>query len=119
MQKNQEIIYQINPHMFTPTGTLLEASKMLPHLQKTGVTMVYLFAIWKADDSMDERFWSERQKKSGLNNPKNPYRIADYFQVDEDYGGNEQRAVFIKKAHQLGLKVMLDLVYYHCAPNAN
>jgi len=53
-----------------------------------------------------------------LNNPKNPYRIADYFQVDEDYGGNEQLAVFIKKAHKLGLKVMLDLVYYHCAPNA-
>ena len=119
MDKDKLIIYQINPSMFTHQGTLREAKKLLPHIASCGVNVAYLFAICKVDDSKDRKYWSPRQKKSKLNNPKNPYRIEDYYTIDEDYGGNEQLHEFVKEAHKLGLKVMLDLVYMHCAPHAN
>lgn len=118
MDKDKLVIYQINPNMFTHEGTLNAAKKMLPHIASLGVNVAYLFAICKSDTSKDRKCWSERQKKSKLNNPKNPYRIDDYFTIDEDYGGNEQLHAFVDEAHQLGLKVMLDLVYVHCGPNS-
>ena len=118
MDKNRLVMYQINPRMFTPQGTLRAAKELLPHIKNIGANVAYLFAICKEDDSKDRKFWSKRQKKSKLNNPKNPYRISDYFEVDEEFGGNEQLAEFVKEAHKLGLYVMMDLVYFHCAPNA-
>ena len=118
MDKNKLIIYQINPRMFTHMGNLREAKKLLPHIKSLGVNVAYLFAICKEDDSKDRKFWSRRQKKSKLNNPKNPYRISDYFSIDEEFGGNEQLKEFIDEAHKLGLYVMMDLVYFHCSPTA-
>ena len=118
MDKNKLIIYQINPRMFTPQGTLKAAKELLPHLASLGVNVVYLFSICKEDDSEDQTYWSRRQKASGLNNPKNPYRIADYYAIDEEYGGEEQFRDFVEAAHGLGMAVMMDIVYFHCAPNA-
>ena len=118
MDKSRLILYQINPRMFTPQGTLRAAKALLPHIASIGVNVVYLFSVCKEDDSEDRAFWSERQKKSNLNNPKNPYRIADYFSVDEEYGGNAQLKEFVEEAHKVGLSVMMDLVYFHCAPDA-
>lgn len=118
MNKNKLVVYQINPRMFTPQGTLGAAKQLLPHIASMGVNVAYVFAICKEEDSKDRHFWSKRQKKSKTNNPKNPYRIADYFEVDEEFGGNEQLKEFVEEAHRLGLYVMLDLVYMHCAPNA-
>jgi glycosidase len=118
MDKNRLIIYQINPRMFTLPGTLSAAAKLLPHLSSVGVNTVYLFSICKEDDSEDRDFWSVRQKASGLNNPKNPYRIADYYAIDEEYGGNEELRIFVEEAHRLDMAVMMDIVYFHCAPNS-
>ena len=58
------------------------------------------------------------KKASGIENPKNPYRIKDYFAIDEEYGTDEDLRAFVRKAHRLGLKVLLDLVYFHCGPTA-
>lgn len=118
MDKDKLIIYQINPNMFTHEGTLGAAKKLLPHIASLGVNVAYLFAICKSDTSKDRKYWSERQKKSKLNNPKNPYRVDDYFTIDEDYGGNAQLHDFVEEAHRLGLKVMMDAVYMHCGPNS-
>ena len=66
----------------------------------------------------DRTTWSERQISFKTNNPKNPYKIADYFNVDEEYGTNEDLKEFVKEAHKNGLKVLFDLVYRHCGKNA-
>ena len=103
---------------FTPEGTLNAAAKLLPHIKKCGFTIVYLCPVCCQDDDKRKEYWSERQKDSKLNNPKNPYRISDYYNVDPEYGTNEDLKVFISAAHKLGLKVILDLVYFHCGPKA-
>jgi glycosidase len=112
------VMYQIQPRAFTPEGSLKAAAEKLPYLKETGVTIVYLLPVFKMDGKMDRSFWSPRQVKSGFNNPKNQYCIADYFHVDEEYGTDDDLRAFCRKAHELGMKVIFDLVYFHCAPHA-
>ena len=111
-------IYQILLPLFTQEGTLKSAEEMLEHVKSTGVDIVYLCPIAEADDGANPEFWSKRQKASKTGNPKNPYRIKDYYKVDPMFGSDADLKSFVDKAHSLGLKVILDLVYYHCGPNA-
>ena len=110
------VIYQIFLRPFTPEGTLKSAADMLPHLASLGVDILYLCPVAEADDDPRPEFWSPRQKHCGLNNPKNPYRIKDYFKIDPEYGDDDALKDFVRDAHELGMRVILDLVYYHCGP---
>ena len=112
------VMYQIQPRAFTPEGTLAAAKAKLPYLKDLGVTIAYLVPVMKMDTDMDQGFWSPRQIRSGFNNPKNQYRIADYFHVDEEYGTDQDLKDFCAEAHRLGMKVVFDLVYLHCGPTA-
>lgn len=94
------------------------AAKKLPYLHDLGITIVYLVPVMKMDTDMDKGFWSPRQIKSGFGNPKNQYRIADYFHVDEEYGTDQDLRNFCAEAHRLGMRVLFDLVYLHCGPTA-
>ena len=113
-----DVIYQINMRTFTSEGTVAAATKLLPHLKDMGVDIVYTCPLVCSDDDMDEEGWSKRQKAAGVGNPKNSYRISDYFSTDPEYGTDEDVEAFVKEAHRLGLRVMFDLVYMHCGPNA-
>lgn len=118
MKTTEISIYQLSLRVFTPEGTLCAAEKMLPMLADLGPKYIQLVALTKADDSEDRTYWSNRQIAAGTNNPKNSYRMKDYFHVDEEYGTDEDFRDFIKAAHKLGLKIILDLVYLHCGPEA-
>ena len=112
------VIYQLFLRAFTPQGTIKSAEKMLPHIASLGVDYVYLCPVARADDDPDLSRFSDRQMRSGFGNPKNPYRIKDYFEIDPEYGTSEDLAGYIEKAHRLGMRVILDLVYFHCGPSA-
>ena len=112
------VMYQIQPRAFTPEGTLAAAAARLPKLAELGVTIVYLCPIFVADDDGDVSGWSSRQKKSGMNNPRNPYRMKDFYHVDPEYGTDQDLKDFVAAAHRLRLRVMLDMVYLHCGPTA-
>ena len=112
------VMYQIQPRAFTPEGTLKAAEKKLAYLKDLGVTIAYLVPVMKMDADGDKSFWSPRQIRSGFDNPKNQYRIADYFHVDEEYGTDQDLKDFCAAAHRLGMKVVFDLVYLHCGPTA-
>lgn len=110
--------YQIQLRAFTREGTIRAAAEKLPHLKDIGVGTVYLCPVFVTDDDMDVSGWSKRQIASGFGNPKNPYRISDYFHVDEEYGTDQDLRDFIREAHNLGIRVLLDIVYTHCGPRA-
>jgi len=112
------IIYQLSPRSFTPDGTLNAATRLLPYVASLGVDIVYLNPVFCADSDPDLTTWSPRQKASLTNNPNNPYKMADYFHVDEEYGTDEDLKAFVAEAHRNGLKVLFDLVYLHCGRNA-
>lgn len=111
-------IYQINPRTFSPEGTIAAVTKELPFLKELGFTVMYLCPIFEEDDSDDPTYLSPRQLASQTGNPKNPYRMNDYFKIDSEYGTIDDLREFVAEAHRLGLRVMLDLVYLHIGPNA-
>lgn len=111
------VVYQISLRSFTREGTFRAAERMLPHVRKACVDIVYLTPFVKMDTDMDRRGWSPRQIASGFESPKNPYRISDYSKVDIEYGSKEDAVSFVNTAHGLGMKVVFDLVYLHCGPN--
>ena len=112
------VMYQIQPRAFTPEGTLKAATARLPGLAKLGVDILYVCPVFVSDDDPNLEGWSPRQKKSGMNNPRNPYRMKDYYHVDPEYGTDDDLKTFIAEAHRLGMRVLLDMVYLHCGPRA-
>ncbi len=111
-------IYQINPRTFSPEGTLNAVTRELPKLKELGFSIMYLCPIFEEDASENRANWSERQKKYGTENPKNPYRMNDYFTIDSEYGTMDDLRGLIDAAHTLGMRVLLDLVYLHIGPDA-
>ena len=113
---SKAVIYQLYPRTFTSEGTLKEAEKLIPHLHDLGIDIISMSACNTEETSPHGQ--SVRQIASGMNNIKNPYRISDYFNVDEEYGTMDDLRDFVKAAHKYGLKVLIDLVYLHCGANA-
>lgn len=112
------VMYQVWLRGFTPEGTLRAATKRLPSVAELGANIIYLCPVQLQDADMRQEFWSKRQKASGTNNPRNPYRIKDYNRVDPEYGSEADLRAFIATAHKLGLRVLMDLVYFHCGPTS-
>ena len=112
----QGVMYQLWLRGFTPEGTLKAAEARLPKVAELGATVIYLSPVCLQDDDMRKEHWAPRQRKT--DNPRNPYRIKDYFEVDPEYGTKEDLRAFVKEAHRLGLRVLMDMVYVHCGPTA-
>ena len=111
-------VYQINPRTFCAGGTIADVTDELPFLKELGFKIMYLCPVFEEDDSDDRSFWSDRQLRSETGNPKNPYRMNDYFKIDPEYGTEDDLRRFVDTAHKLGMHVLLDLVYAHIGPNA-
>lgn len=111
------VVYQIALRNFTREGNFRAAERMLDHVKSLGVDIVYLTPFVEMDRDMAWSGWSPRQRNSGYHTPKNPYRISDYDKVDPEYGSDADFQSFNDRAHALGMKVYMDLVYLHCGPN--
>lgn len=94
-------IYELWPSMFSKEGNLRGAIAGLHNVAELGATIVYLGPIAKRAGSAIA----------------SPYSIADYNQIDPEAGTDQDLRDFVTAAHRLGLKVMLDIVYYHTAPD--
>jgi glycosidase len=99
-------IYQVWMRAFTPDGTLQAAAKKLPHIAGLGASIVYLSPLQAAS--------SVGGKEKGWGLP-GPYGIQDYDRLDPEYGTETDLKAFTAKAHDLGLKVVMDVVLYHMA----
>lgn len=112
------VMYQIFLRRFTAEGTLKAAEAKLPMLAELGIDLVYLCPVCVADTDTDKAGWSPRHHASGSEDPRNPYRISDYYTIDPEYGTDQDLRDFIATAHRLGMRVLLDIVFFHCGPTA-
>ncbi|HEX6545854.1 MAG TPA: alpha-amylase family glycosyl hydrolase [Bryobacteraceae bacterium] len=94
-------IYEVWLNSFTEQGTLRSAISRLPKVAELGAKVVYLGPI---------------AKRSAIPH-SSPYSIADYNAIEPQFGNENDLRDFVAAAHKLGLKVMLDIVYYHTAPD--
>ena len=76
-------------------GNLKGITEKLPYLKELGISGIYMTPIFR----------------SGSNHKYNTY---DYREVDPDFGTEEDLIELIDKAHEMGIRVMLDAVINHC-----
>lgn len=95
-------IYELWLNAFSKEGTLRGAIPGLHRISDLGANVIYLGPI----------------AKRSANPHASPYNIADYNAIDPLYGTEQDLHDFVAAAHKLNLKVMLDIVYYHTAPDS-
>ena len=76
-------------------GNLQGIIDRLDYLQSLGITGIYMTPI--------------NQARS-----QHKYDTKDYLTVDESFGTNETLRELVKKAHEHGIKIVLDGVFNHC-----
>ena len=95
------VIYQVYVRNHTKNGTFTEAKADLERIRSMGVDIVYFMPIHPI----------------GLLNKKGslgcPYSIKDYRTVNPEYGTLQDFSALLERAHQLGLRVMIDVVFNH------
>ncbi len=75
-------------------GTLWGVAEKLDYIESLGVNCIYLNPIFEA-----------------YSNHK--YDTADFLSVDKSFGGDDALAYLIERAHERGIKIILDGVFNH------
>ncbi len=96
------VIYELHVGTFTPQGTFESAIEKLQHLKDLGITVVEVMPVAATPGT---RNWG--------------YDGVSPYAVQANYGGPEALRRFVDSAHQLGLAVILDVVYNHLGPEGN
>ena len=94
------VIYQIYPRSFQDSngdgiGDLRGITQRLPYVARLGVDAIWLSPFFKSP-----------MKDMG-------YDVSDYCDVDPSFGTLEDFDAMVARAHELGLKVMIDQVLSH------
>ena len=97
------VLYEIYVRNHGLNGTFADVEADLPRIQALGVNIVWFMPIHPI---------GQVNKKGSLGCP---YSIADYGEVNPEYGTKADFSRLIERAHALGLKVMIDVVYNHTA----
>ena len=95
----EHVIYELHVGTFTPEGTFAAARERLHTLRDLGVTAVELMPV---ADFPGGRNWG--------------YDGVCLFAPSRAYGRPEDLRSFVDAAHELGLAVILDVVYNHLGP---
>ena len=109
-----KVVYQIFPSRFAATepvdkelwykapitpmddlhGNLRGIIEHLDDIQNLGIDVLYMTPIFQSDSC-------------------HKYDTTDYYQIDPSFGTTEDLKELVQKAHERGLKVVLDAVYNH------
>lgn len=96
------VIYELHLGTFTSEGTWQAAAAQLPELARIGITMIEVMPIAEFPGDFG---WG--------------YDGVDLFAPSHLYGAPEDARAFVNRAHQLGIMVILDVVYNHVGPDGN
>ena len=120
----KSVVYQVYPRSFMDSngdgiGDLGGITMKLPYLAYLGIDVIWLSPIYKSpndDNGYDiylgiDVIWLSPIYKSP--NDDNGYDISDYQAIMDEFGNMADFQELLKTAHDLGLKIMLDLVVNH------
>lgn len=100
------VVYEMNVRQLTPEGTFRAAAGELPMLKEIGVDIVWLMPVHPI---------GVLERKGTLGSY---YAPKNYKEVNPEFGTLEDFDFFLKTAHDLGLKVILDWVANHTSPDS-
>jgi maltooligosyltrehalose trehalohydrolase len=96
------VIYELHVGTFTPQGTLDAAIARLPYLKALGITVIEIMPVAAFPGT---RNWG--------------YDGVSPYAVQASYGGPDALKRLVNAAHEIGLGVMLDVVYNHLGNEGN
>jgi cyclomaltodextrinase len=96
------IIYSIYPSIFSSEHSFNAITTQLGRLKELGATVIWLMPITPIGHEIN-----------GHPSVDSPYCVHDYYAVNPDYGTASDLHKLIRRAHQLGLKLMFDEVLNH------
>ncbi len=99
---HEQVLYELHVGTFSPAGTFDGAIDQLPHLLELGVTAIELMPVWQFPGG---RNWG--------------YDGVLQYAVQDTYGGPEGLRRLVDAAHDVGIAVILDVVYNHIGPEGN
>ena len=99
-------IYQVFIRNYTQEGTFTAAISRLHEIAELGCSWIYLTPIHPIGTV-------NRKGSAG-----SPYAIRDYRSINPELGSLDDFKQFIAAVHSLGLKLMIDVVYNHTAPDS-
>ena len=97
-------IYEVNTRQYTPEGTFNAFAKHLDRLKKMGVQTLWFMPINPI---------SLKDRKRDSTELGSYYAVADYRKINPEYGTMQDWKNLVNKAHQMGLKVIIDWVPTH------
>lgn len=97
----QSNIYEVNLRQYGANGSFTGFQKELPRLKQMGVQILWFMPITPI---------SQKDRKGTLGSY---YAVQNYRAVNSEYGTMAQWKALVKKAHQLGFKVITDWVPNH------
>jgi maltooligosyltrehalose trehalohydrolase len=95
-----QVIYEMHIGTFTKEGTWNAAAALLPRLTDTGVTLLEIMPVADFPGGFG---WG--------------YDCVDFYAPTRLYGRPDDFRAFVNRAHELGLGVILDVVYNHQGPD--
>ncbi|WAM36482.1 alpha-amylase family glycosyl hydrolase [Caldicellulosiruptor acetigenus] len=75
-------------------GDINGLAEKLPYIKSLGVNAIWLMPIFESPSY-------------------HGYDVTNYYKINPDYGTNEDFVNFIKKAHKMGIKVIIDMMINH------
>jgi len=98
----RQVLYELHVGTFTTEGTWRAAIDHLPALADFGITTIEMMPV---AEFAGRRGWG--------------YDGVDLYAPSHLYGTPDDLRRFVDRAHQLGLGVVLDVVYNHFGPDGN
>ena len=105
MKKKNLVIYQIFIRNYSKEGTFKKVTEDLPRLKELGIDIIYLTPIHEIGVENRKGTWGS------------PYAIKDYFSISPDLGTLSDFHELVDKTHELGMKIILDMVFNHTSPD--
>jgi maltooligosyltrehalose trehalohydrolase len=96
------VLYEMHIGTFTPEGTWTAAARELPELAHFGITCLEVMPVAEFPGAFG---WG--------------YDGVDLFAPTHLYGEPDDFRRFVDRAHEVGLGVILDVVYNHLGPDGN
>lgn len=101
------VIYEVNLRQYTENSSVTSFTEQLPRLKELGVDILWMMPIHPI---------SKKDRKGELGSY---YSVADYKAFNPEFGTIDEFKEMVKKAHQMGMKVILDWVPNHTGRDNN
>ena len=101
-----QVLYSVFVRNYSEEGTFEAVRKDLGRIKALGVDILWLMPIHPIGEKARKGTWGS------------PYAAKDFRAITPDFGTEEDLKRLVASAHEKGMKVIMDIVYNHTAPDS-